>query len=104
LRDHYATIQALDAEVIALAAEPAAAARDAVHMARLPYPILSDETLTVIDRYGLRHIDEPEGREIARPSLFVLDRAGTVRYAHVGEHVRDRPALGAVLLALESID
>jgi hypothetical protein len=62
--------------------------------------------LTAIDRYGVRDReprDEPEGGPIARPSLFVLDRAGVVRYAHIGEHKRDRPALGAVLLALETI-
>ena len=36
--------------------------------------------------------------------LVILDRDGVVRYAHVGEHPRDRPTLGAILLALETLD
>jgi peroxiredoxin len=102
LRDSYATIGDLGAAVIALSAEPLATAREAATVAGLPFPILGD-ALAAIDRYGLRHHDEPEGRQIARPSLFVLDRQGIVRFAHVGEHPRDRPAIGAILLALETI-
>ena len=89
--------------MIAVSAEPLEVVQDAAAAARLPYPILSDVALTAIDRYGVRHEDEPKGRRIARPSLFILDRAGIVRFAHVGEHPRDRPALGAILLALEAI-
>ena len=86
-----------------MSSEPTPVARAEAAHAHLPFPLLSDETLTAIDAYGVRHHDEPKGRAIARPSLFVLDRAGVVRYAHVGEHERDRPALGAVLLALETL-
>ncbi len=70
----------------------------------LPYVVLGDPDLVTIDRYGVRHVDEPKGRTIARPSVFVLDRGGIVRYFHVGEHERDRPAVAALILALESID
>ena len=90
--------------MIAVSAEPLATAQDATAAAGLPYPVLSDVGLSAIDRYGVRHEDKPEGRRIARPALFVLDRAGVVRFAHVGEHLRDRPAIGAILLAIEAID
>jgi peroxiredoxin len=103
LRDAYGAIRDRGGEVVAVSTELAAVAREAVRGAGLPYPVLSDPRLRVIDRYGLRHVDEPKGRPISRPAVIVLDREGVVRYAHVGEHPRDRPALGAILLALESL-
>ena len=72
--------------------------------AALPYPVLSDVSLTTIDHFGVRHEDEPKCRRIARPPVFVIDSGGAVRYARVGEHERDRPALGGNLLALGSLD
>ncbi len=93
----------LGAEVVAISGTPPEEARGAAGAARLPFPVLSDPARTVIGAYGVRHDDEPEGRAAARPALFLIDRAGMVRYAHVGEHARDRPAIGAVLLALESM-
>ena len=70
----------------------------------LPYLILSDAALAAIERYGVRHAGEPEGRNIAGPSLFILDRAGVGRFVDIGEHPRDRPALGAIQLALQSVN
>ena len=59
-----------------------------------------------IDRYGVRHEGEPEaaGKAIARPSVFVLDRSGIVRFAHVGEDPLDRPTIRLILLALETLE
>lgn len=77
---------------------------EAIAHARLPFSLLSDVELTAIDAYGVRHRDEPKGRQIARPAIFLLDANGVVRYAYVGEHERDRPAIGTILLGLESIE
>ncbi len=90
--------------MIAISAEAPSAVRVPVTNAKLPYAVLGDPDLATIDRYGVRHVDEPKGRQIALPSVFVLDRAGVVRYLHVGEHERDRPSVGALILALESLD
>ena len=104
MRVAYPEIQGLDAELIALSSQPLSETQDAVGAASFPYPVLSDPGLSVIDRYGVRHLDEPEGRQIARPSVFIIDRRGIVRFAHVGEHNRDRPTPAALLLALQSLD
>jgi len=104
LRDHYDALRDLGADVVAISADEVDLARSAAAEARLPFRIVSDPTLTIIDRFGLRHVDEPKGRSISRPAIFVLDRNRIVRYLYVGEHSRDRPAIGAILLALESID
>ena len=40
---------------------------------------------------------------IARPSLFVIDREGMVRWRYVGESTLDRPPIEAVLQQLGAI-
>ncbi len=53
----------------------------------LPFSLLADVDGEVIRRYGIWD----EKGEISRPAIFVIDRAGTVRYAYVGEDFADRP-------------
>ncbi len=103
LRRSYALFEDAGALVLPISSEPLALAREGVARDRLPFAVLADESLATIDRYGVRHRDEPEGRAIARPAVFVLDRTGFVRFAHVGEAPRDRPNHDLVLLALDAI-
>ena len=103
MRDRYEEIRELDAEVLAVSAEPLAAAAAEATAAGLPFPVVSDADLAVIGAFGVLDIDEPEGRRIARPAVFLIDRGGTLRFAYVGEHAQDRPTAGMLLLALESM-
>ena len=105
LRAAIETFEDAGAAVLAISAEPLERARASALADNLPFTILSDEGLSVIDRYGLRGPSEPEtgGQPIARPSVFVLDRLGIVRFAHVGEDPLDRPTTLLILLALESL-
>lgn len=59
----------------------------------LRFPLLSDPKMKVISVYGVAM----EGRDIAVPSVFVVDRSGRIRYRHVGESITDRPEAEAVL-------
>jgi peroxiredoxin len=52
----------------------------------LPFSLLSDPDGDLSRLYGVWH-DE---HRIARPAIFVIDAAGTVRYAYVGEDFADR--------------
>ena len=63
----------------------------------LPFPLLSDPEGEVIRAYGVW--DEKE--TIARPSTFMLDRTGEVRFQYVARDYADRPGTEALLLALE---
>ena len=65
----------------------------------LTFPVLSDSSRTYIRAYDVLHPQEG----IARPSLFVLDRDGVVRWQHVGMSAADRPALGDVLEQLRAL-
>jgi peroxiredoxin len=69
----------------------------------LPFLVLGDPDLEVIRRYGVLHQPDDLGPGIARPSVFLLDRGRTVRYAYIGADPTDRPKIEAILLALDSI-
>ena len=75
--------------MVAVSAEPLEVPREAARGASLPYPVLSDADLATIDRFDLSHLDEKEGRRVARPAVFILDRRGTVRFGHVRELPHD---------------
>jgi peroxiredoxin Q/BCP len=62
----------------------------------LPFPLLPDETRNVARSYGVHYWVSYEGINLAQPSLFILDRAGIVTFAHRGRNMRDLP-VGAVI-------
>jgi peroxiredoxin len=67
----------------------------------LYFPILADEEKAVTKAYGVYVGFNAESFRIARPSSFVVDAAGIVRFLHVGSNQFDRPRPAEVLAALE---
>lgn len=64
----------------------------------LPFPLLVDPEREVIRRYGVYHFLGLDAFRIARPSAFLIDRGGTIRFIYVGSNQLDRPS-PEVLLA-----
>ena len=62
----------------------------------IPYPILLDVNLTGVDQLGIRS-------ELAKPSTYIIDREGRVRFAYVGESIADRPSIDSVLEQLSKL-
>jgi peroxiredoxin len=56
----------------------------------LPFPVLLDTELKGVDAFGIRG-------DLARPSTYVIDRKGTVRYAFVGSEPHERPDVDTIL-------
>ncbi len=52
---------------------------------------------------GLEDTDDEVEHLIAKPSAFVVDREGIVRYRYVGRREDDRPKTALLLLAAESL-
>lgn len=52
---------------------------------------------------GLEDTDNEVDHLIAKPSVFVVDRDGIVRYRYVGRREDDRPKNALLLLAAESL-
>ena len=97
----YAISRDLPAESHDLAGKIARDGRGAVS-----FSLLSDPRSEVIDRYGLR--DPAYAGEkidgVPRPSVFVLDQRGRVRWAKVESDYRERPSNEEIAAALDAFD
>jgi peroxiredoxin len=87
----------------------------------VPFPILSDDNAVVIEAFHVvKHLGDDElakyksfgvdlesysGRthhEIAIPALFLIDRSGTVRWAHSDPEYKVRPSTTQILGAIDA--
>jgi peroxiredoxin len=70
------------------------------------FSLLSDARSEVIDRYGLR--DPAYAGEkidgVPRPSVFVLDQRGRVRWAKIESDYRERPSNEEIAAALDAFE
>ncbi len=57
----------------------------------LPFDILIDDARETVKAYGVWHPVGFDAWNVARPSLFLIDRAGTIRYAFVAEFQTEFP-------------
>jgi len=72
----------------------------------LGYSMLSDPQSLTIDRYGIR---DPEYAKqkidgVPRPSVFVLDQQGRVRWSKIETDYRERPTVEEVAAALDAFE
>lgn len=67
-----------------------------VGKAALPFPVFLDPGLKVVRKYNLLG-------ELSKPSTFVLDREGNVRYAYVGANPDERPAVDRILREVQAL-
>lgn len=68
------------------------------------FPLLSDPSHQVIDRYGLFNPEDPRGRQITHPATFVIDMDGIVRWKMVEVNYKIRPTNEDVLNALSGLE
>lgn len=78
-----------------LAAFVAQSRREADNAA-VPFPLLLDPDFAAVNKLGIR-------ADLARPSTYVLDKAGEVRFAYVGASTADRPSVKAMLDQLDRL-
>jgi peroxiredoxin len=72
--------------------------------AHYTYPLLSDRDTSVIRRYDLLHKGGGvEGRDIARPAEFLVDRDGVVRWRNLTEDLRVRARPEQMLAAARAL-
>lgn len=70
------------------------AARSGGQVERVPFPIVLDEDLSATRFFQIES-------KLAHPSTYVIDKAGKVRFAYVGEDMSpDRPSVNALLREL----
>ncbi len=99
MQTYYEQIQELDAELIALSADPQMTARQTVTDLGLRFPVLSDSLRTFINAYDVLHPQEG----IARPSAFIVDREGNIRWNFVGMTASERAPMGIIMNELRAL-
>ncbi len=88
LQEQYSTVEALNAQVIAISADNLEGAGWAIEQQGLEYPVLYDTDSTIIKTYGLYNAND-QGR--SRTATFIIDRNGYVRWQYLGRSTSDRP-------------
>lgn len=72
------------------------AGRDKAAGADVPFRILLDPDFAAVDKLGIRGF-------LARPSTYIIDKQGQVRFAYVGAYTSDRPSIQAMLTQLDQL-
>jgi len=68
------------------------------------FPFLSDSKAEVIRRYGILHPRAgPDDHDIARPTEFLVDASGMVRWVNMTNDVRVRARPENVLKAIDKL-
>lgn len=83
-------------------AQKADAVRRYIEETGLPFNILVDEPREVLKAYGVWHRLGLDAWNIARPALFLIDRAGSIRYSFIGESQEEFPAHEEILRAIDA--
>jgi len=106
----YEKFQELNATVVAVSGEEAEKGKDLLQKLHLPFVLLSDTSFEAIDRYGVRDANLSEKTKarviskLPKPSAFIIDGTGIVRYSYVGKNAPDRPKNEDLLRALGEAD
>ena len=97
-------IRALGADVLAVAVTATFAQQAFAADLGVDFPLLSDWDRTVCHDYGVRYDVWKGHRGLAKRSVFVIDRGGTVRYRWVTDHALVLPDLDEVVAAVASCE
>jgi peroxiredoxin len=63
---------------------------------KTPFSVVLDIELKGVDALGIR-------KDLAKPATYILDKAGHVRFAHVGKSLSDRPSIKVILKQLDTL-
>ena len=86
-----------------MVAQSSSVVRRYIEEAGLPFNILVDESRDVLKAYGVWHRLGLDAWNIARPALFLIDKAGAIRYSFIGERQDEFPSTEEILTALSSL-
>jgi peroxiredoxin len=94
LRDRYSEFEERGAEVLAIAPDTLENARRYFETNEISFPCLPDPDRAVFREYDVKSAMISLGQ---RPGLFVIDKEGVVRYAHLGWQQWEIPSVDETL-------
>ena len=90
----------MNTEVWAVSPDASDGVAKMVETEHLTFPVLADQDLHLIKTYGILNESSPT---VPHPTALVLDRQGTIRFLHLDENYRVRPAPEVLLDALRAL-
>ncbi len=97
-------VESTGGRIVAVSYDAPATNAAAVAKLKLTYPLLSDEGSRAIDAFGIRnHEAKGKGAGIPHPTIFVVDRTGTIRAKLARENYRERPESAEIAAAFEAL-
>lgn len=90
-------------QVFGIVAQRADAVRRFIEETGLPFNVLIDESREVSKAYGVWHRIGLDAWNIARPAVFLIDRAGRIRYSFIAARQDEYPDQQEILAALASL-
>lgn len=91
-------------QVVTVVAQRSEPVRRYIEETGLPFNILVDESRDVLKAYGVWHRFGLDAWNIARPALFLIDRAGNIRYSFIAERQDEFPSHEQIERALDTLD
>jgi len=88
---------------MAVVAQRSEKVRRYVEETGLPFDILVDDTREVVKAYGVWHRVGIDAWNIARPALFLIDRAGIIRYVFVADWQSEFPEHAEIVKTLDAV-
>jgi peroxiredoxin len=95
--------------IVAVSGEDVEKGRELLKKLNLPFKLLSDTKFEGIDTYGVRDTNISEKTkargitQLAKPSAFIIDEHGVIRYKYVGTNAPDRPKNEELLRVLNEM-
>ena len=100
MRDRYSEFTERGAKVIAIAPDTVDSARSFFERESLPFTCLPDPDREVFRMYDVKSAMISLGQ---RPGLFIVDKDGVVRYAHLGFQQWEIPSVDETLAELDAL-
>lgn len=104
LQDYLLAFQETGAAAFGILAQRPERVRQFMAGQGLSLPILIDADRAITKRYGVYHPIGLDAFRTARPSTFLIDRDGTVRFIYVATDQHDRPTPGAIVAELQQLN
>ncbi len=100
MRDRYSEFTERGAEIVAIAPDTVDAARTFFEREKLPFTCLPDPDREVFRMYDVKSAMISLGQ---RPGLFIVDKDGIVRFAHLGFQQWEIPSVDDTLAQLDAL-
>jgi peroxiredoxin len=102
-RDSASTLNSVKAKVLGISVDTFFALKAWGDENKLNFPLLSDFNKDVIAKYGVVNPDMIGLKNIAKRSVFVIDKGGVVRHREVLEDARNEPNYEKITQTLASL-